>query len=41
MGIEDFYTMISGESVELKRFLDLSGMAAAAGYELRARNMTV
>ena len=41
MGIEDFYTMISGESVELGGFLDLSGMAAAAGYKLRARNMTV
>ena len=31
---------LSGETVELKGFLDLSGMAAAAGYKLRARNMT-
>ena len=40
MRIEDFYTAISGEYVELNGFLDLSGMAAAAGYKLRARNMT-
>ena len=32
--------MISGEAVKLNRFLDLSGMAAAAGFKLRARNMT-
>ena len=38
--IKDFYTMISGESVKLNGFLDLSGMEAAAGYKLRARNMT-
>ena len=38
--IEDFYTIIYGESVELNGFLDLSGMADAAGYKLRARNMT-
>ena len=37
---EDFYTMISGESIQLNEFLDLSGMADAAGYKLRARNMT-
>ena len=40
MGIEDFYTMISGEFINFNGFLDLSGMAAAAGYKLRARNMT-
>ena len=40
VGIEDFYSMISGELIELNEFLDLSGMAAAAGYKLRARNMT-
>ena len=40
MGIEDFYTMLSGETVELNGFLDLSAMAAAAGYKFRARNMT-
>ena len=32
--------MISGESVELNRFLDLASMSAAAGYKLTARNMT-
>ena len=32
--------MISGESIQLNEFLDLSGMADAAGYKLRARNMT-
>ena len=40
MGIEDFYSTISGEAVELNRFLDLSGMAATAGFKLRARNIT-
>ena len=34
VGIEEFYSMISGESVEL------NGFVAAAGYKLRARNMT-
>ena len=38
-GIEEFYSIISRESVKLNGFLDLSGMAAAAGYKLRARNM--
>ena len=32
--------MISGEDVELNRFLDLSAVAEAAGFQLRARNMT-
>ena len=40
VGIEDFYYMTSRESVELNGFLDLSGMAADAGYKQRARNMT-
>ena len=40
MGIEDFYTLISGEDVELNGFLDLSGMSAAVGFKLRAKNMT-
>ena len=38
--IKDFYTLISGESVELNGFVDLSAMAAAAGFKLRVRNMT-
>ena len=33
-GIEDFYTLISGENVELNGFIDLSG------FQLRARNIT-
>ena len=40
VGIEEFYSILSGETVELNGFLDLSAMAAAAGYKLRARNMT-
>ena len=40
VGIVEFYSTISGETVELNGFLDLSGMAAAAGFKLRARNMT-
>ena len=40
VGIEDLYTMMSGESVELNGFVDLALMSAAAGYKLRARNMT-
>ena len=40
VGIEDFYSIISGETVELNGFLGLSGMSAAAGFKLRARNMT-
>ena len=39
-GIEEFCSIVSRESVELNGVLDLSGMAAAAGYKLRARNMT-
>ena len=40
VGIEEFYSMISGESVEPNGFVDLAWMSAAAGYKLRARNMT-
>ena len=40
VGIEDFYTMISGENVALNRFVDLSAMSAATGFKLKARNMT-
>ena len=40
VGIEDFYTMLSGESVELNGFVDLALMSAAAEYKLRARHMT-
>ena len=40
MGIEEFYTLLSGEDVELNGFVDLSAMAVAAGFQLRARNMT-
>ena len=31
---------VSGEDVELNGFVDLSAMSAAAGFKLRARNMT-
>ena len=40
VGIEEFYTTIFRGTVKLNGFLDLSGMAAAAGFKLRARNMT-
>ena len=40
VGIEDFYTLVSRETIELNGFLDSSGMAAAAGFKLQARNMT-
>ena len=40
VGIEEFYSTISRETVELNGVFDLSGMAAAAGFKLRARNMT-
>ena len=40
VGIEEFYTLISEENVELKGFVGLSAMSAAAGFKLRARNMT-
>ena len=40
VGIEEFYSILSGETVELNGFVDLSAMAAAAGYQFRARNMT-
>ena len=40
VGIEDFYTILSGETIELNGVIDLSAMAAAAGYKFCARNMT-
>ena len=40
VGMEEFYSILSGETVKLSGFLDLSAMAAAAGYKLKARNMT-
>ena len=40
VGIEDFYTILLGETIEINGFMDLSAMAAAAGYKFRARNMT-
>ena len=40
VGIEEFYSILSGKDVELNGFIDLSAMAAAAGYRFRARNMT-
>ena len=39
VGIED-YASISGEEVDFNRFVDLSAIAADAGFQLRARNMT-
>ena len=38
--IEEFYSSLSGKNVELNGFIDLSAMAAAAGYKFRARIMT-
>ena len=40
VGIEEFYSILSGKNVELNGFVDLSTMAAAAGYKFKARNMT-
>ena len=40
IGIEEFYTIFSGKNVELNGFIDLSAMAAAAGYVFHSRNMT-
>ena len=40
VGIEEFYTILSGKTLELNGFIDLSAMAAAAGYRFRARNRT-
>ena len=39
VGIEEFYTLLSGETVELNGFVDLLAMAVAAGFKFRARNM--
>ena len=38
--IEDFYSTISGKDIEMLGFIDLSSLAIAAGYKLRAKNMT-
>ena len=40
VGIKEFYTLVSGERVELNGFVDLSVMTAAARFKLRSRNMT-
>ena len=40
VGLEDLYTMLSVESIELNGFVDLASMSAALGYKLRAGNMT-
>ena len=36
VGIEEFYSILSGKTVELNGFVNLSAMAAAAGYKFRA-----
>ena len=40
VGIAEYYTMISGENIELNGFVDLSAISAAAGFKLIASNMT-
>ena len=40
VGIEEVYSILSSKDVELNGFIDLSAMAAAAGYKFQARNMT-
>ena len=40
-GIEEFYSLISGEDVSLERgFLDLTTLAILAGYKFHSKNMT-
>ena len=40
-GVEEFYSLISGEDVRLERgFLDLTSLAILAGYKFQSRNMT-
>ena len=40
-GVEEFYTLISGEEVRLERgFIDLTSLAVLAGYKFQSRNMT-
>jgi len=40
-GVEEFYSLISGEDVRLERgFLDLTSLAVLAGYKFQSRNMT-
>ncbi len=40
-GIEEFYSLVSGEDVSLERgFLDLTTLATLAGYKFHSKNMT-
>jgi len=40
-GVEEFYSLISGEEVRIERgFIDLSSLAVLAGYKFQSRNMT-
>ena len=40
-GVEEFYSLISGEEVRLERgFIDLTSLAILAGYKFQSRNMT-
>ena len=40
-GVEEFYSLISGEDVKLERgFLDLTTLAILAGYKFHSKNMT-
>ena len=40
-GVEEFYTLISGEEVRIERgFIDLTSLAVLAGYKFQSRNMT-
>ena len=40
-GVEEFYSLISGEEVRLERgFIDLTSLAILAGYKFQSRNMS-
>ena len=40
-GVEEFYSLISGEEVRIERgFIDLTSLAVLAGYKFQSRNMT-
>ena len=40
-GVEEFYSLISGEEVRIERgFIDLTSLAILAGYKFQSRNMT-
>ena len=40
-GVEEFYSLVSGEEVRVKRgFIDLTSLAILAGYKFQSRNMT-